>query len=119
MNKKVLSLFILLVINILITGCKKNNSYEENWTLNINVEGMGQIAYALDNEELIFNDEFPVQSAQIIDFSELKIKISAKPDNGYKFVKWVMDSKDYSTEQQIEIAINEDTELQAIFDKEE
>lgn len=89
------------------------------FTARINTEGMGQIAYAEEGEELEFNDEYPAQSAYLGVPEAATYTVGAKADEGWKFVKWTKDGEDYSTEETITIEVNEaDTEYIAVFDAE-
>ena len=88
-------------------------------TLNINTEGMGQIAYAKAGESLAFDDEFPVQSAQENLSEPADYVLSAKADEGWKFVKWTKDGEDLSTDAEITVTIDASAEYVAVFDIDE
>lgn len=89
------------------------------FSVRVNTEGMGQIAYAKEGEELAFNDETPAQSAYFSETEATTYQISAKADEGWKFVKWTKDGEDYSTDETITVEVNEaDTEYVAVFDAE-
>lgn len=45
--------------------------------------------------------------------------IKAKPDEGWKFVKWTKDGEDFSTDDEITVDVAEDVEYIAVFDIEE
>ena len=61
--------------------------------MKINTEGLGQFAYAPEGENVEFDEEFPTQSA-IENLPEPKtFVIKAKPDEGWKFVKWTKDGE--------------------------
>lgn len=84
--------------------------------MKINTEGLGSFAYALEGEELEFDDEFPTQSA-VENLSEARTYvIKAKPDEGWKFVKWTKDGEDFSTDEEITVDVAEDVEYIAVFD---
>lgn len=84
--------------------------------MKINTEGLGSFAYGLVGEEVEFDDEFPTQSA-VENLTEARTYvIKAKPDEGYKFVKWTKDGKDFSTEPEIEVEVDSDVEFIAVFD---
>ena len=44
--------------------------------------------------------------------------IKAKPDDGWKFVKWIKDGEDFSEETDITVEVTEDVEYIAVFDAE-
>ena len=88
-------------------------------TMKINTEGLGQFAYAPEGEDVEFDEEFPTQSA-IENLPEPKsFVIKAKPDEGWKFVKWTKDGEDFSTDAEITVDVAEDVEYIAVFDIEE
>lgn len=87
--------------------------------VNINTEGMGQIAYAKEGEELAFDDEYPAQSAQLNLEGPETYQLAAKADEGWKFVKWTKDGEDYSTDAQITVEFTEEhVEYIAVFEAE-
>lgn len=81
----------------------------------VNTEGFGQIAYAEGSEEPVFDDEYPSQSAYVGLEGPETYTFAAKPDDGWKFMKWTRNGADYSTDPQITLEIVEDTELVAVF----
>ena len=87
-------------------------------TLMINTEGMGAIAYGLEGEEIEFDEDFPKQSA-IVNLTEPgTYVIKAKPDDGWKFVKWTKNGEDYSEEPEITVEVAEGVEYMAVFETE-
>lgn len=44
--------------------------------------------------------------------------IKAKPDDGWKFVKWTKDGEDFSKELEITVEVSEDVEYIAVFEVE-
>ena len=82
----------------------------------LNTEGLGQVAYAEEGGEPEFDDEYPAQSAQLSLIEGQTYVFAAKPDEGWKFVKWTKDGADFSTDEQITVPITEDAEYVAIFD---
>lgn len=84
--------------------------------MKINTEGLGSFAYGLEGEEVEFDDDFPTQSA-VDNLTEPRTYvIKAKPDEGYKFVKWTKDGKDFSTESEITVDVDSDVEFIAVFE---
>ena len=88
-------------------------------TMQINTEGLGEIAYAPEGEELAFETEFPVQSAVQNLESPATYVLAAKPEDGWKFVKWTKDGEDFSTEEQITVDVAESVEFIAVFESAE
>ena len=87
-------------------------------TLMINTEGMGAIAYGLEGEEIEFDEDFPKQSA-IVNLTEPgTYVIKAKPDDGWKFVKWTRNGEDFSEEPEITVEVAEGVEYMAVFETE-
>jgi hypothetical protein len=85
-------------------------------TMKINTEGVGQFAYAVEGEEVEFDEDFPTQSA-VENLTEPRTYvIKAKPDEGWKFVKWTKDGKDFSTDEEITVDVDADVEYIAVFE---
>ena len=130
--KKVFALLLTAILVLALAACAGGGSgsgdsadpgsAEEQtaqFTARINTEGMGQIAYAEEGEELEFNDEYPAQSAYLGEPEAKTYTVGAKADEGWKFVKWTKKGEDYSTEETITIEVNEtDAEYIAVFDAE-
>lgn len=86
--------------------------------LKINTEGVGSFAYGHEGEEVEFDDEFPTQSAAENLTEPTTFVIKAKPEEGWKFVKWTKNGEDFSTEPEITVEVSEDVEYIAVFDVE-
>lgn len=86
--------------------------------LKINTDGLGSFAYAPEGEEVKFDDEFPTQSAAENLEEPKTFVIKAKPDEGWKFVKWTKNGEDFSTEPDITVEVSEDVEYIAVFNAE-
>jgi hypothetical protein len=87
-------------------------------TLMINTDGMGTIAYGLEGEDVEFNDDFPNQSTVVNLTEPGTYVIKAKPDDGWKFVKWTRNGEDFSEEPDITVEVAEDVEYLAVFEAE-
>ena len=77
---------------------------------------MGQIAYAEEGGEPGFDDESPQQSAAVNLTEPATLVLGAKPDEGWRFVKWTKDGADYSEDGQITEQIDSSAEFVAVFD---
>lgn len=88
---------------------------EAAFAATVNTEGDGQIAYAKEGEELEFDDEFPSQSAYIGLAEAETYQFAAKPDEGWKFVKWTLNGEEYSRDPEITVEITEDSDFIAVF----
>ncbi len=86
--------------------------------LKINTEGVGSIAYGKEGEDVEFEEDFPTQSVAENVAEPTTYIIKAKPDEGYKFVKWTKNGEDFSTESEIKVEVSEDVEYIAVFDVE-
>ena len=91
----------------------------EGCLLRINTDGMGQIARAEQGRTLAFDEEFPTQSSADNLKEGTSVVIEAKPDEGWKFVKWTMNGEDYSTDEQFTYTVTEDVEFKAVFESAE
>ena len=84
----------------------------------IYTEGVGEIAWAYEGEEVAFEDEYPMQSAYVADAYGQTIGIEAREDasyEGYHFVKWNKDGKKFSEDRRIDVLVDGDAEYVAIF----
>ena len=89
------------------------------YTLQINTEGIGEVAYAPEGEEPEFDDEFPAQSSvkNIVEGDPTTYVLAARPtDDDYEFVKWTKNGEDFSTDEKITIEVTEDVEYIAVFE---
>ncbi|MBQ6439932.1 MAG: hypothetical protein IJJ06_07290 [Mogibacterium sp.] len=129
-------LFYLLLVAILVMGlaaCSSSQnagidsaevsdaaeeSYEVIATLMINTEGMGIIAYGLEGEDVEFDEDFPNQSTVVNLTEPGTYVIKAKPDDGWKFIKWTKDGADFSEDPDITVEVTENVEYIAVFDVE-
>lgn len=90
---------------------------EVAYTMSINTEGLGEIAYAEEGEELQFDDEFPSQSAYVNMEKAGNYTIGARENTeGWKFVRWTKNGEDFSEEPIIEVYIEEDSVFVAVFE---
>ena len=126
--KKLLYLLLAAVLVMGLTACggsqsadsseAANDDYKVIATLRINTEGMGTIAYGLEGEDVVFDKDFPNQSTMVNLTEPGTYVIKAKPDDGWKFVKWTKDGEDFSEETDITVEVAEDVEYIAVFDAE-
>ncbi len=89
------------------------------YTLQINIDGIGEIAYAPEGEEPVFDDEFPAQSSvkNIVEGDPTSYVLAARvTDEDYEFVKWTKNGEDYSTDDKITVEVTEDVEYRAVFE---
>ena len=86
--------------------------------LKINTEGVGTIAYGPEGTEVEFEEDFPTQSVAENVAAPTTYVIKAKPEEGWKFVKWTKNGEDFSTESEITVEVSEDVEYIAVFEVE-
>ena len=61
--------------------------------------------------------EYPYQSVQINLTEPAAFTMVAWPDPGYRFVKWTKNGEDFSTEPQITVLLDENTDFVAVFEE--
>ena len=121
--KKAFALLIGIIILFSFAACGSSEddasadgaSAGDMIVLSINTDGMGQIAYAHEGEELIFNDEFPVQSAQENLTEPTTFVLSARPVEDWQFETWTKDGEDDSTDEEITVDVDASAEYIAYF----
>ena len=107
---------------LLITPDKKEHHFtpmvmpEIIGTLTVNTEGFGNIAVGQGDEEAVFDDEQPFQSHFSNIAEPTTFHLAARPDEGYRFVKWTLNGEDYSTEDKITVECSENMDFVAVFD---
>ncbi|MBR0107070.1 MAG: hypothetical protein IJM13_07635 [Lachnospiraceae bacterium] len=90
---------------------------EASIAVNVNTEGLGVIATAAEGEALVFDEEFPMQSAYIgLTEPETYTFAAQANEEGWEFVKWTKDGADYSTDAQITVELVESAEYVAVFE---
>ena len=81
----------------------------------VNTEGMGEIAYGEGEQTPEFDDEYPYQSAYVGLEGPEVYTFAARPEEGWKFMKWTYNGSDYSTDPVVTFEVVEDTDLVAVF----
>ena len=91
---------------------------QNRWTINPE----GGITWTID-QRLPHEDHIEMSGQKVstvlrygVDANGSFILISAKADSGVKFVKWTKDGKDFSTEAEIKVPADEDSEYVAVFE---
>ena len=122
MKKKFLILFLIVIMFFTLVGCTKKEEEKSKRdnnriVLKLNTEGLGQVSYYIDEEnKMDFDDEYPNQSVYTTLEKKATVSIDAKADEGWKFVKWTKDGKEYSKDSKMDINVSKDTELIAVFE---
>lgn len=89
---------------------------EDTYLFKINTDGYGEFAVAKEGEELKFDEDYPVQTAFYNTEPGSKFEVVAKAGEGWKFVKWLMNEDDYSTDEKIIVTVDKNMDLLAVFD---
>ena len=102
------ALFLLGVINV----------YGENRVLlTVTTQGEGQVQVDFEGEELHFSENHPKHKFTENTPMGTKFVVGAKAADGYVFRKWVLDGEDYSTKDQVTIAVVRNMNLVAVFEQ--
>ena len=117
---KIFIIALVLLIGVFtITGCSKEKDNNSTVVLKLNTEGLGQIAYYVNENKLQeLSDEEPMQSIQTPLKKDTTVTIEAAPNDGWKFIKWTKDGNEYSKESKVDIKVSANTELIAVFELE-
>lgn len=83
----------------------------------VNVEGLGNIAYAEGESAPEIDPEYPSQSAQINLAEAATHTFAAWPDAGNRFVKWTKNGEDFSDDPQITVLLDESADYVAVFEE--
>lgn len=124
MKKTCMILILACLMVLTLAGCGRGaesasadeESDTEYFMLLLNTQGSGQIAYAAEGEDLVFDDRFPKKSAQITVDDQSTYMIGARASEGSEFVKWTRNDEDYSSDEVISVKFSKDTVLVAVFD---
>ncbi|WP_031552640.1 InlB B-repeat-containing protein [Oribacterium sp. FC2011] len=136
--KRITIMLVLLVFATILISCGKPNTDSAETTtqiqtesssledtdisktvlLKIETEGLGYVAYAEDGETPYFDEEYHAQSGYVNAEPGSHFIISAKAEKGWEFKKWKKDGSDFSTDDQIEIVVDEPVSYIAYFDTE-
>jgi len=116
--KRIMTLLIVLIMFV-ATGCSNKQepvSPDELCLVKVETEGIGQIATAQGEEELVFDDEFPVTSSYMNVVAGTQVKMAVRQNNqDWMFVKWKKDDADFSTEAEITVTVDEPVSYLAVF----
>ena len=85
-------------------------------TVMVNIKGWGgHIEATDDGTDPVPDPDFPSQSAYINTEKGTVIKILAEPDEGFHFLRWIVNGTEYSTDPLITVTAEEDVEYLAQF----
>ena len=142
-----LLLVCLLLVSLLLAGCKKEpapapseeqttaapvnpdqptdpsgsnagDEKQELFSVLVTIKGNGQIAWTDNSTKLVFNDEDPLREITLTVEGKAEYLFAAKPDEGAKFVKWVLNGADFSTDSVVTVPLTGESTLIAVFEDE-
>ena len=90
----------------------------ENYrTVFANIEGFGQVSIAEEGADPAFDPDFPTQSAAVNREVGSSVTVAAKPDEGWKILKWKKNGENIGSDAEITFTLEEDTNLVVTFSK--
>ena len=90
----------------------------ENYrTVFANIEGFGQVSIAEEGAAPAFDPDFPTQSAGVSREVGSSVTVAAKPDEGWKILKWTKNGENIGSDAEITFTLEEDTNLVVTFSK--
>lgn len=90
----------------------------ENYrTVFANIEGFGQVSIAEEGAAPAFDSDFPTQSAAVNREVGSSVTVAAKPDEGWKILKWTKNGENIGSDAEITFTLEEDTNLVVTFSK--
>ena len=90
----------------------------ENYrTVFANIEGFGQVSIAEEGADPAFDPDFPTQSAAVNKEVGSSVTVAAKPDEGWKILKWTKNGENIGSDAEITFTLEEDTNLVVTFSK--
>ena len=78
-------------------------------------DGVGELAIAEKGGTTEFSGDYPVQSIATTVEKGTVVELETKAGEGYQFLKWTKDGKDFSTDKHITVTVSEDVEYRAHF----
>ena len=131
--KKAFIVLLVLVMAFTFAGCKnkvpgmsrpkpvqilpKELSDPSGPALIVDTDGNGIVARSVEGNKPVFEEEHPAQHTADRVVKGTKMVVEAKPFDGYKFKKWTVNDKDYSTDTQITVTVDKDLNIMAYFDE--
>lgn len=91
--------------------------WEKYRTVTLNMEGFGQVAIAEEDMPVAFDPDFPTQSAVVNRELGSSVTVAAKPDEGWKILKWTKNGENIGSDAEITFTLEEDTNLIVTFSK--
>ena len=91
--------------------------WEKYRTVTLNMEGFGQVAIAEEDMPVAFDPDFPTQSAVVNRELGSSVTVGAKPDEGWKVLKWTKNGENVGNDAEITFTLEEDTNFVVYFSK--
>lgn len=117
-----LGLVIALIFAAACSGSSGSSGTEapaetgEKVLVQVNTDGVGEIAVSEDGQVPVFDEEFPTTSYFGNVEKGTTIALAARTqEDGYQFAKWTKDGELYSEEAEITVTADADTEYIAVF----
>ena len=81
------------------------------------MQGFGQVAIAEEDLPVAFDPDFPTQSAVVNRELGSSVTVGAKPDEGWKVLKWEKNGENIGNDAEITFTLEEDTNFVVYFSK--
>jgi hypothetical protein len=95
---------------------KAETEAAETVTIQVNTEGVGEIAVSEDGQAPVFDEEHSISSYVTNVPKGTSLTLSARTqEDGYQFSEWTKDGELYSEEAEITVTADADTEYIAVF----
>ena len=75
--------------------------WEKYRTVTLNMEGFGQVSIAEEGAAPAFDPDFPTQSAGVSREVGSSVTVAAKPDEGWKILKWMKNGENIGSDAEI------------------
>ncbi|MBQ4046352.1 MAG: hypothetical protein II627_07855 [Lachnospiraceae bacterium] len=90
---------------------------DQSFLIRLSTDGSGYVAYTDDGTVPKLDQKKPAQSCRIHAAKDIEVRAKAYPAEGYQFVKWTKNRKDYSKDKEIRFRVTEDAAYTAVFSK--
>ena len=114
--KRILFVSVALLM-LMMSGCTKKEEpadQEEIVMVRIETEGVGEFCYAMEGEELNYDETVSASYMQVLPGSEIKVG-SRNEDDEWMFSEWIVNGEIYSTEPEVSFTVTGDTDIIAVF----
>lgn len=88
---------------------------ENSVIISVDMEGFGRIATAQEGEELELDDEYPIQSAMMYVEKGKTYTVAARPDEGYKILRWTENGEEFGSASEYTLTAEENENFVVYF----